>query len=188
VDLCLLRPPAGDAGSSGSWAARAGRALHPARLAADGDWLWAVASGLASVAVPWELRDTTVTGHDGERVLATDRYEAWVLSWAPGTHGEWHVHEGPGAFCVVSGALVETSTSTAPARSTGAERATRRFGPGAGTVFGPGDRHRIATLGATTATSLHVYTLPAASGDATLGSGPSPADDVSRPGRPGGAA
>jgi hypothetical protein len=188
VDLCLLRPPTGDAASSGSWAARAGRALHPARPAADGDWLWAVASGLASVAVPWELRDTTVTGHDGERVLATDRYEAWVLSWAPGTQGEWHVHEGPGAFCVVSGGLVETSTSTDPAGPTDAARSTRRFGPGAGTVFGPGVSPRIANLGATTATSLHVYTLPAGSGDAALGSGLGPADDVSRPGRPGDAA
>ena len=155
--LCLHRHETEDA-RTGQWAAPAGRALHPARTRRDHqldhEWLWSVVSGLASVAVPYELRDQPDPGHAGELVLATDRYEAWVLSWPPRTVGEWHEHDAPGAFCVVSGELEEVRASGPHA----AGRVSRRFGDGRGHVFAAGDRHRMTNPLGRATTSVHVYT------------------------------
>jgi mannose-6-phosphate isomerase-like protein (cupin superfamily) len=151
VDLCS-RPSSTVAQGADRWAAAASRALHPSRAGQMADWLWAVASGLASVSVPWDLRDRPDPTHPGELILATETYEAWALSWAPATVGEWHHHETRGALCVVSGELEE-----AVAGADGRHR-RRVFSPGRGTIFGPGERHRIANLGPTPVTSVHVYT------------------------------
>ena len=81
MDLCNR---SGNAATSRTnpWAAAAaaGRALHRPPAGVSDEWLTAVVGGLASVAVPWELRDRPSRHHEGELVLATEEYEAWSRS------------------------------------------------------------------------------------------------------------
>jgi len=163
MDLCNR---SGNAATSRTnpWAAAAaaGRALHRPPAGVSDEWLTAVVGGLASVAVPWELRDRPSRHHEGELVLATEEYEAWSLSWPPGMVGEWHDHATAGAVCVVSGRLREELVVAGQD-----EPRERVFGAGAGTVLHAGDRHRLANPGTTVLTSIHVYRR--ASGDVTGG-------------------
>jgi len=69
----------------------------------------AIASGLARVAVPWELRaddDRPAV----ELVLSTDRYDAWVVHWPPGSLLDVRpLHRATCAVAIVSGTLDEES-------------------------------------------------------------------------------
>src|SRR5579871_2269404 len=68
-----------------------------------------IAAGLAAAEPLWRA----VVRHDPAgrrpvRLLATDRYEAWVIGWKPGQGVDLHDH-GPsaGALAVVEGELTE---------------------------------------------------------------------------------
>ncbi len=158
---------------SNPWVNAASRALHPSagrielsRSGGPGDpgpetgeeWVWAIASGLAEVTVPWDLRGEE-SPSPGERhwelALATPEYEVWTIYWPPGTGIDLHDHgSSSGAFCVVAGELIETVVLE------GGTVAERGWSRGEGTRFGAGHTHRVVNAGRTTATSVHVYAPP----------------------------
>ncbi len=122
------------------------------------EWIWAIASGLAEVTVPWDLRGTP-SPSPGERhwelALSTPEYEVWTIYWPPGTGIDLHDHgDSAGAFCVVAGELIETVVSD---DGTTGQRTWPR---GEGTRFGAGHTHQVVNGGSSTATSVHVYAPP----------------------------
>ncbi|HEY5875617.1 MAG TPA: cysteine dioxygenase family protein [Ilumatobacteraceae bacterium] len=142
-----------------SAAARAAGAARPVPRSGDGDGLLtAIATGLASVALPWEL----ATGeHPADRqfqlLIATDVYDAWLVHWPVGTGLDLHDHGGSaGAFAVVAGNLDEDVVRDGTT-------VTTRVGPGASVVFGEGHVHAVVNRGGVGATSVHVYSPPLAS-------------------------
>ncbi|GIL35757.1 MULTISPECIES: cysteine dioxygenase [Phycicoccus] len=87
------------------------------------------------------------------RLLATEGHEAWLLTWLPGQHTEWHDHGGSaGAFVVLQGALVERTAAHGLVR--GLRRVHRR---GDAHGFGAQYVHRVSNEGPDPAVSLHVY-------------------------------
>ena len=95
----------------GGWKQAAVRALHPSCGTVGADVLAAIAAGLASVTVPWELgHDEVPTERRYERVLSTPAYDAWVISWPSGGALDLHDHGGSaGALSVVAGQLDEAT-------------------------------------------------------------------------------
>jgi mannose-6-phosphate isomerase-like protein (cupin superfamily) len=141
------------------WGSAAARAAHPSRPTDHADeLLTAIATGLASVALPWEL---TTGEHPAERqyqlLIATDVYDAWLVHWPVGTGLELHDHGGSaGAFAVVAGLLEEDVVRDGAT-------VTSRVGPGASVAFGEGHVHAVVNRGDRGATSVHVYSPPLAS-------------------------
>src|SRR5215471_9651230 len=125
----------------------------PAAVLAD------IAAGLAAAPPLWR----SVVRHDPEgrrpvRLLATDRYEVWVIGWTTGQHVRLHDHgASAGAVVVVEGELVEVVPRIGgPA----AEHALGGDGPrhlAVGTV------HDVVNRAAAPATSIHVYSPPLSS-------------------------
>jgi quercetin dioxygenase-like cupin family protein len=146
-----------EAGAIESLRRASSRASHPSVVTVDPGVLRAIASGLAAVTLPWELR----TGHVPEerryvRLLSTPAYEAWVICWPPGTALDLHDHGGSaGAFAVVAGQLDETTVSDG-------ELIGQRYQPGETATFGPAHVHAVANSGEQLATSVHVYSPPLA--------------------------
>jgi mannose-6-phosphate isomerase-like protein (cupin superfamily) len=142
-----------------SAAARAAGTARPVHRSDDGDGLLtAIATGLASVALPWEL----ATGEQpAERqfqlLIATDVYDAWLVHWPVGTGLDLHDHGGSaGAFAVVAGDLDEDVVRDGTT-------VTTSVGPGASVVFGRGHVHAVVNRGSLGATSVHVYSPPLSS-------------------------
>ncbi len=138
------------------WSSAVASAAPPDRPADHADeLLTAIATGLASVAVPWEL----ATGeHPAERqfqlLIATDVYDAWLVHWPVGTGLDLHDHGGSaGAFAVVAGDLDEDVVRDGTTETT-------HVGPGASVVFGEGHVHAVMNRGGVGATSVHVYSPP----------------------------
>ncbi len=117
--------------------------------------LCAIASGLAEVTLPWELRYGDVPAERRfARLLSTPAYEAWVICWPAGTALDLHDHGGSaGAFTVVAGQLDETTVNDG--RVVG-----QRYQPGETASFGPAHVHAVANRGQRLATSIHVYSPP----------------------------
>jgi mannose-6-phosphate isomerase-like protein (cupin superfamily) len=141
------------------WGSAAARAAHPAQPTDHADeLLTAIATGLASVALPWEL----ATGEQpAERqfqlLIATDVYDAWLVHWPVGTGLDLHDHGGSaGAFAVVAGDLDEDVARDGTT-------VTTRVRPGESVVFGEGHVHAVVNRGGVGATSVHVYSPPLAS-------------------------
>ncbi len=86
-----------------SWSQVGSRSSHPSAQPANQSWIWSIASGLASVAVPWELQ-TGVTPHrpTGSLILETDAYQAWLVVWPSGTAAAIASHSESHCVCVVS--------------------------------------------------------------------------------------
>src|SRR5689334_22093805 len=68
-----------------------------------------IAEGIAAADDLWREH---VQHHDSERrpvrLIASDRWEAWVIGWTPGQHVEMHDHGHSAGFLVVAeGNLVE---------------------------------------------------------------------------------
>ena len=101
----------GDRITVAGWKQAAVRALHPSRGTVGTDVLAAIAAGLASVTVPWELGHHELPAERRyERVLSTPAYDAWVISWPSGGALDLHDHGGStGAFSVVAGQLDEAT-------------------------------------------------------------------------------
>jgi hypothetical protein len=141
-----------------SWKRAAQRALHPAGRPVGTDVLEAIAAGLATVTLPWELSHGDVpVERRYRRVLATPAYEAWVICWPSGGSLDLHDHGGSsGAFSVVSGVLDEASVEAGITVS-------RKFASGETASFGSSRVHAIVNNGSTAATSVHVYSPPLSS-------------------------
>jgi quercetin dioxygenase-like cupin family protein len=141
-----------------SWQRAAQRALHPSARPVGADVLSAIAAGLATVTVPWELAHGEVpTERRYQRVLATDSYEAWVICWPAGESLDMHDHGGSaGAFSVVSGTLDEASIEAGAT-------VVRSIAAGETVSFHSSRVHAVVNGGSGVATSVHVYSPPLSS-------------------------
>ena len=128
-------------------------ALRPEPLAAD--LLHDIAAGIATATTLWG----PVVEHDPAerrpvRLLATERYEVWVIGWMPGQRADLHDHgDAAGALLVVDGTLTELTV--------GADGVRTEALP-AGTVkdLAVGLVHEIQNDDDGPATSIHVYSPP----------------------------
>ncbi|HEX4530603.1 MAG TPA: cysteine dioxygenase family protein [Acidimicrobiia bacterium] len=140
-------------------------ALSPARLLG-------VVRGLASDPRPWR---SLVRHTPGERWFlrldAQDEFDTWLIGWDSHQGVDLHDHGGSaGAFYVVEGELLETST-----RAGGTdEYDDQRIAAGTARAFGPGHVHRVVNPSAAVATSVHVYSPPLVSMDFYEAAGPGP--------------
>jgi quercetin dioxygenase-like cupin family protein len=88
------------------------------------------------------------------RLVATDRYDVWLLGWTPGQQVDPHDHGGAAAaFVVLDGTLTEVTIGVA-----GTTTATLRAG--AVSTVRPGTVHDVVALHDHPATSLYVYSPP----------------------------
>lgn len=91
------------------------------------------------------------------RLVRTDEYEAWLLTWTSDQGVELHDHGGSsGVVLVLEGELVEHATDVA----SGAPLRETRWPRGSAHAFGPGHIHDLRNAGAASATSIHVYSPP----------------------------
>lgn len=114
-----------------------------------------IVAGLARVTDLWAplaVHDPIERGK--VRLLATDRYEVWVLGWCPGQRVELHDHgEAAAAFQVVQGDLVEIRLE--------GDRLERRPLPLGSRHTAPvGTVHDVVNTGPALATSIHAYSPP----------------------------
>jgi rhodanese-related sulfurtransferase/mannose-6-phosphate isomerase-like protein (cupin superfamily) len=99
---------------------------------------------------PFERDPSARTGF---RILATDEYDVWLLSWPADTEISPHHHgDSDVAFAVVSGALEETRWQCG-------RRETRTVGRGECVAVSRGVVHGVRAEGGE-ATSVHVYAPP----------------------------
>jgi hypothetical protein len=131
-------------------------ALSPARLLD-------VVHGLASDPGPWRsLVRHTPAERWFLRLDADDGFDCWLIGWDSYQGVDLHDHGGSaGAFSVVDGELLETSTRRGGVDTYGEQR----IRAGAARTFGPGHVHRVVNPSAAVATSLHVYSPPLVSMD-----------------------
>ncbi len=91
---------------------------------------------------------------EGLRLVATDAWEAWLLTWPPGSSVQPHDHGGSnGAFVVCSGELAEL-------RWRGGDRRTRWLVPGEVAHVRADVVHDVISVGPGTALSIHAYSPP----------------------------
>jgi len=137
------------------WRRAASVAAHPSNRLVDEGMLSSIASGLAQVTLPWELRTGDVPAERRyERVLSTVAYDAWVTYWPAGIELDLHDHGGSsGAFSVVAGRLDEDSVVDG-------QRHTVQLAAGETVEFGPGHVHAVSNRTLGPATSVHVYSPP----------------------------
>jgi predicted metal-dependent enzyme (double-stranded beta helix superfamily) len=133
--------------------------LHPLHPVDDAEWAASVAQALARRTSLWRA----LARHDRYerrpvRMLATPRFDAWVIGWAPGQAVELHDHgDAAGAIVVTEGLLTEVRLDRAADSRT---RTRTRTDLGAGTAqpLPVGTIHEVWNAGASPATSIHVYT------------------------------
>lgn len=122
----------------------------PAGVLAD------IATGIAAARPLWGA----VVHHDTEcrrpvRLLATERYEVWVIGWTPGQGVELHDHGGSaGTFVVTSGTLTELLPRP------GAAPVERSLESGRVRHVPVGAVHDVVNRADGPATSIHVYSPP----------------------------
>lgn len=143
-------------GSTDSWRLSSSKAVHPSSRLGDESLVSAIASGLAAVAVPWELASGTAPDHRSyELLLSTEHYDAWLIYWPAGAGLDAHDHGGSGgAFAVVDGALEEDVIDEVGGT------VTRRVGAGESVEFAGDHVHAVVNRGVASATSVHVYSPP----------------------------
>ena len=96
------------------------------------------------------------------RLSAHDGFDTWLIGWDSHQGVDLHDHGGSaGAFFVVDGELLETSTR----RARSDEYEEQRIAAGTARAFGPGHVHRVVNPSAAVATSVHVYSPPLVSMD-----------------------
>jgi predicted metal-dependent enzyme (double-stranded beta helix superfamily) len=89
-------------------------------------------------------------------MVASDRFEAWVIAWPPGGSIELHDHGGSaGAVVVASGQLTETTLFELKDQEVEIETTTLTAGESM--TVAPNDIHDVANLAAVPAISVHVY-------------------------------
>ncbi|GAA3686526.1 hypothetical protein GCM10022237_51130 [Nocardioides ginsengisoli] len=96
------------------------------------------------------LLDAHPTERSWIRLLTTDDYELWLISWPPGAATDWHDHgSSSGAFTVLRGGLVEHTFDG------GLQLVD--LGVGDGKAFAAGYAHDVRNEGDVPALSLHAY-------------------------------
>lgn len=135
-----------------------GPALVDPRLPLPAAVLADIAAGLADVRTLWQA----IVRHESDgrrpvRLLATERYEAWVIGWLDGQGVRMHDH-GPSAGMVVvtSGELTEVM----PSGLATAEVVERPLTPGRAWQVPVGAVHDVVNRSSEPATSIHVYSPP----------------------------
>ncbi len=116
-----------------------------------------IATELAGSPPPTGLSWDRAAGRRYARLADTARYDAWLISWSPGSCLELHDHSGSvGAVAIVAGRLVEISTDL---RWRQPVRTRVAF---AGGVFGITKTcvHEVTNPGPGDALSVHVYSPP----------------------------
>jgi mannose-6-phosphate isomerase-like protein (cupin superfamily) len=114
-----------------------------------------IAAGIAAAHPLWGA----VVRHDADerrpvRLLATERYEVWVIGWTSGQGVEPHDHgASAGAFVVTSGSLTEVVPCPNGATERSLEVGRARYVP-------VGAVHDVVNRGTAPATSIHVYSPP----------------------------
>ncbi len=122
----------------------------PAHTLAD------IAAGFAAASPLWEA----LVRHDPDgrlpvRLIATERYEVWVIGWTTGQNVRVHDHgDSAGAFVVTEGELTEVLPS---GRGGAVERT---LGTGRLRHLALGTVHDVVNRAAEPATSIHVYSPP----------------------------
>ena len=114
-----------------------------------------IAEGLAASqpALPARLVHPA-QGRGSVRLLTTDAYDAWLLTWPPGSNVDPHDHgDSLGAFAVVSGELEEI-------RWRGRHRRVRRLRAGDAATVPAGVVHDVVGVGSTLSVSVHAYSPP----------------------------
>ena len=88
------------------------------------------------------------------RLLATERYEVWVIGWTTDQQARLHDHGGStGALVVTAGELVEVVPRSGAL-------VEHRLPRGALRAFPVGTVHDVVNRGRQPATSIHVYSPP----------------------------
>jgi mannose-6-phosphate isomerase-like protein (cupin superfamily) len=119
------------------------------------DILADIATGIAAARPLWGA----VVRHDTEcrqpvRLLATERYEVWVIGWTSGQGVELHDHgASAGTFVVTSGTLTEVLPHPVGAVERSLEAGRVRHVP-------VGAVHDVVNRAGEPATSIHVYSPP----------------------------
>ena len=134
------------------------RFAEPANASAGAladDVLAEMASALAAVTEPWQIRSGQVpTDRCYEQILATDVYEVWVIYWPTGGALDLHDHGGSaGALAVVAGCLDEAHLEHG-------RMVERQLAPGDSVGFSARHVHTVANRSSEPATSVHVYSPP----------------------------
>ncbi|MBS4751710.1 cysteine dioxygenase family protein [Nocardioides sp. zg-ZUI104] len=96
------------------------------------------------------LLDPTAPERSWVRLLTTEAYELWLISWPPGSGTDWHDHgSAAGAFTVLAGSLVEHTF----------DGGLRLFDvhAGDGKAFSAGHAHDVRNPAQAPALSLHAY-------------------------------
>jgi quercetin dioxygenase-like cupin family protein len=93
-------------------------------------------------------------GRGSVQLLTTDVYDAWLLTWPPGSNVDPHDHgDSHGAFAVVAGELEEI-------RWRGRHRRIRRLRRGDVSTVPAGVVHDVIGAGSTLSVSVHAYSPP----------------------------
>jgi len=115
-----------------------------------------IAEGLASARPLWEPALDIADDRRGHiRLIATDSYEAWLITWPSGHGVDLHDHGGSaGVIAVAEGELVEVEAA--------GDGSFRRAAvpAGASRVVPPDRVHDVLNIGPTAAVSIHVYAPP----------------------------
>jgi predicted metal-dependent enzyme (double-stranded beta helix superfamily) len=90
-------------------------------------------------------------------LLATDRYEVWVIGWTAGQRVDLHDHGGSAGMVVVTDGVL---TEVLPPDRLGAGMVERVLAPGRPHAVPVGTVHDVAHRGPGVATSIHVYSPP----------------------------
>ena len=114
-----------------------------------------IAAGLARARTLWQAAVRyEPDGRDPVRLLATDRYEAWVIGWLPGQGVSLHDHgDSAGHFRVVAGELTEVLATRRGNVDRSYETGSARFVP-------VGAVHDVVNRTAEPAISIHIYSPP----------------------------
>ncbi|MFN8052215.1 MAG: PIG-L family deacetylase [Acidimicrobiales bacterium] len=127
-----------------------------------------IATGLATAVRHGVLPEVDADRRTWWRLLATDRYDAWLIAWPPGGTVTPHDHGGSsGAFSVVSGELTEVVF-------TGFAEHGSRLAAGATRGVPSVAVHDVLNEGDGPALSVHVYSPPLSSMGYYEGSGTAP--------------
>jgi len=151
--------------TANSWRHSASQASHPSLARDNVPLVEAIACGLASVAVPWELRadeDRPAV----ELVLATDRYDVWVVHWQPGALLDVRPqHPASCAVAIVSGMLTEEPVAEpAPGSVAGSLvgpfRDHLRLDRGSSRFIAASSARKLVNSSGWMTTSVHVHSPP----------------------------
>lgn len=134
--------------------------MHPATVISrseplEDELLVDIATGIARATTLWQA----VVCHDERRrrpvrLLATERYEVWVIGWTQGQGVPLHDHgDAAAVVTVVEGTLVEQEVA-------GRDLRTRVLPARDTVVLAAGSIHEVRNRHAQPATSIHVYSPP----------------------------